>query len=210
MELYIVEARETNPILIKSLAIDSLSAYTSKLEIGYNYKLIATKPGYKSEPVFFSTIGVRESTTIVKDLLLIDVPPKESFILKNVYYELDKYALTEASKIVIDTTLLRFLQKYPDVIIELSSHTDSIASDKYNLTLSKNRAAGVVAYLISKGVNADRLQSAGYGESKPIALNTNPDGTDNVEGRAKNRRTEVRVLGKLKKGDSIRNLDLDE
>jgi len=56
----------------------------------------------------------------------------------------------------------------------------------------------VVNYLIKKGIARERLKSKGFGESKPIAPNTNPDGSDNPEGRSKNRRTELEVIGKLK------------
>jgi peptidoglycan-associated lipoprotein len=64
----------------------------------------------------------------------------------------------------------------------------------YNYELSKNRAEATVKYLISKGIAPDRLTAKGYGEEVPIAPNTNPDGTDNPEGRARNRRTEFKIL----------------
>ena len=83
------------------------------------------------------------------------------------------------------------------MIIELSSHTDSKGSDSYNMTLSRNRAKGVVEYLITKGISTKRLVAKGYGETQPVAPNENPDGSDNPEGRAKNRRTEFKELGKL-------------
>ncbi|MNG34052.1 Photosystem I chlorophyll a apoprotein A2 [compost metagenome] len=64
----------------------------------------------------------------------------------------------------------------------------------YNYELSKKRAEATVAYLISKGISPDRLTAKGYGEEVPIAPNTNPDGSDNPAGRAKNRRTEFKIL----------------
>lgn len=60
--------------------------------------------------------------------------------------------------------------------------------------LSERRAAASVNYLISKGIAAERLTAKGYGETRPIARNTNPDGTDNPVGRQMNRRTEFRIL----------------
>ena len=60
--------------------------------------------------------------------------------------------------------------------------------------LSERRAAASVNYLISKGIASDRLTAKGYGETKPIARNTNPDGTDNPTGRQLNRRTEFRII----------------
>ena len=85
----------------------------------------------------------------------------------------------------------------PDIIVEIQSHTDSRGSDSYNQDLSQRRAESVVEYLKSKGINANRLVAKGYGESKPIAANTHADNSDNPEGRAKNRRTDFKIIGKL-------------
>jgi OmpA-OmpF porin, OOP family len=211
VKLYIIDPNEKEPIFVKEMDVTDGSGFDNKVELGYDYQIVAEKPGFKGNPVKFSTKGAQETSTYLKDLFLKELPPKnEAFVLKNVYYELDKFELTAPSKVAIDTTLLVFLKKYPDVIIEVSSHTDSIASDAYNQKLSKNRAKGVVDYVISKGVLPERLQPAGYGESRPIARNSNPDGSDNPEGRAKNRRTEIRVLGKLNDGDTVKNVDLDD
>ncbi|HQL70344.1 MAG TPA: OmpA family protein, partial [Bacteroidales bacterium] len=62
---------------------------------------------------------------------------------------------------------------------------------------SQDRAQSVVDYLIEKGISRDRLVATGFGEAFPIAPNTNPDGTDNPDGRAKNRRTEFRIIGAI-------------
>ena len=81
-----------------------------------------------------------------------------------------------------------------DLKVEVAGHTDSVGSDAYNQKLSERRAKTVYDYLTSNGVDAGRLVGpTGYGESRPIAPNTNPDGSDNPEGRAQNRRTELNV-----------------
>jgi len=82
----------------------------------------------------------------------------------------------------------------PEIKIEMGSHTDSVGSFDYNIDLSRRRAESTVRYLINKGISPDRLTAKGYGETQPIARNTNPDGTDNPAGRAKNRRTEFKIL----------------
>ena len=97
-------------------------------------------------------------------------------------------AATELDKLV------ELLNDNPEIKIELSSHTDSIASHTYNIQLSQRRAESTVAYLIRKGISADKLVAKGYGEEKPIARNTNPDGSDNPDGRQRNRRTEFKIL----------------
>ena len=79
----------------------------------------------------------------------------------------------------------------PDVIVEIGSHTDDQASDAYNNSLSQKRADGVAKYLTEKGIEPARLQAHGYGETNPIGDNKTE------EGRAANRRTEFKVIGKL-------------
>lgn len=83
-----------------------------------------------------------------------------------------------------------------NIEIELSAHTDIIGSYAYNIDLSERRAQSCVEYLISKGISADRMKSKGYGYDFPIAPNKTPDGKDNPEGRALNRRTEFKVTKK--------------
>ena len=118
-------------------------------------------------------------------------------IVKNIYYEYDKFTLLDSSKTVIDTTMLKLLIENPDIKIEIGSHTDSRGSDPYNQRLSQQRAQSVVDYLVAKGIPRKRLVAKGYGEIQPIAPNNNKDGSDNPEGRQMNRRTEFRIVGKI-------------
>ena len=76
----------------------------------------------------------------------------------------------------------------------MGSHTDSVDDEAYNQRLSQRRAESTVNYMIKKGITPTRLVAKGYGESKPIARNSNPDGTDNPNGRQRNRRTEFKIL----------------
>lgn len=93
------------------------------------------------------------------------------------------------------------LAKIAKVVTELKKnnmliegHTDSKGSDSYNLNLSQKRADSVKNWLLEKGgLGQVKFATKGYGESKPMALNTKPDGSDNPEGRAKNRRVEIRI-----------------
>ncbi len=79
------------------------------------------------------------------------------------------------------------------VVIE--GHTDSLGSDEYNLELSRKRAIAIKEWFLTEsGLDGVEYETVGYGESRPIAPNTNPDGSDNPEGRAKNRRVEIRIL----------------
>jgi outer membrane protein OmpA-like peptidoglycan-associated protein len=82
----------------------------------------------------------------------------------------------------------------PGLVIEIGSHTDNRGDEEYNLNLSQQRAESVVRFLSARGISSERLKAKGYGETLPIAGNTNADGSDNPEGRAENRRTEFKIL----------------
>ena len=113
--------------------------------------------------------------------------------LKGVNFDFDKSTLRPDAVAILNEAI-QVLVKYPDLKVEVAGHTDSIGTDAYNQKLSERRAKAVYDYLTSNGVNAARLIGPnGYGESHPIAPNTNPDGSDNPEGRAQNRRTELNV-----------------
>lgn len=85
------------------------------------------------------------------------------------------------------------LNKHPNINVQVAGYTDSIGSKAYNLTLSQGRANSVKDYLTSHGVDADRMDTKGYGEADPVAPNR-INGHDNPDGRAKNRRVELHVL----------------
>ena len=80
------------------------------------------------------------------------------------------------------------LIQYPNSLVDVYGHTDSTGSDAFNQTLSENRARTVMNYLVSRGVPASRLKSQGFGETMPVASN------DTAEGRAKNRRVEIKIV----------------
>ena len=120
-------------------------------------------------------------------------PVPVSIDLKGVNFDFDKATLRpDAVAILAEAT--EILKRYPDLRVEVAGHTDSKGTDAYNQKLSERRATAVYDYLTKNGVAASRLVGpTGYGESRPIAPNTNADGSDNPEGRAKNRRTELNV-----------------
>ncbi len=80
------------------------------------------------------------------------------------------------------------VSQYPDTIVRIEGHTDSVGSAAYNQTLSENRALGVRSYLIQRGVASSRVEANGFGMTRPIASNATP------EGRAQNRRVEILII----------------
>ncbi|HKC69518.1 MAG TPA: OmpA family protein, partial [Bacteroidia bacterium] len=181
----------SDPIFIKSVETDAQGRYDMGVEANNNYKVVYEKEKYLNGAKDLTTNNIATSQALKQDPIVLKEITDKAFVLPNVHYATDKYDLTEASKKDIDTTLLAFLQANPDVIVEISSHTDDQASDAYNNSLSQKRADGVVKYLVEKGIDMERLKAHGYGETKPIGDNKTE------AGRAANRRTEFKVLGKL-------------
>lgn len=200
VSLFLVDDEDGSLIPMKTIKTTLEGSYDFELEGGKKYKVYLSKDGVFGKELEINTTQFTASTTINKTTISTIIPDKP-MVLENIYYEFNSARLTENAKNSIDTTLLLILNDNPNMIIELSSHTDSKGSDSYNMTLSRNRAKSVVSYLITKGISTKRLVAKGYGETQPVAPNENPDGSDNPEGRAKNRRTEFKVLGKLEVED---------
>ena len=120
-------------------------------------------------------------------------PVPVSIDLKGVNFDFDKSTLRPDAVAILNEAI-EILKRYPDLRVEVAGHTDSKGTDQYNQALSERRATAVYGYLTNNGIDSGRLMGpTGYGESRPIAPNTNADGSDNPEGRAQNRRTELNV-----------------
>jgi OOP family OmpA-OmpF porin len=109
------------------------------------------------------------------------------YVLKNIQFEINSANLGYISYKELDG-LVDFLNKYPEVKIEVSGHTDDIGENQYNIELSKKRSETVAEYLVTKGVNIQRIRTFGYGETQPLIQSTSADA------RSLNRRVEVKFL----------------
>jgi peptidoglycan-associated lipoprotein len=168
-----------------------------------DYNLVGETDGYlvKREP--YSTKGKSVDPRTLKDLItnitldtiivLDKIEINKIFVLENIYYDFNRSDIRPDAGKELDK-LVQLLTDNPEIKIELGSHTDSVDDEEYNQRLSQRRAESAVNYLIKNGISEERMVAKGYGESKPIAKNTNPDGTDNPVGRGKNRRTEFKIL----------------
>lgn len=193
---------ENGEIVIKSILPEEKGDYFFELEKGKEYALKANAENFYMQTYDISTKDIEKSDTIEKNFFMEKLSVKP-VIVKNIYYQFDKFNLHDSSKRVIDTTMLKILTDNPDIRIEIGSHTDSRGGDIYNQRLSQQRAQSVVNYLVGKGIKRKRLTAKGYGETNPIAPNKNKDGSDNPEGRQMNRRTEFRILGKIEGASEI-------
>jgi OOP family OmpA-OmpF porin len=196
IEIYIRDKKTKEKALVKTMNSDNKGKYRTSLEAGQEYFIIIKKKDWLGTSTEVSTLGMNTSQEI-KRVSFLSKEPKEPIRIPNIHYEFDKAVILESSKISIDTTVLALMEANPELIVEIQSHTDSKGSDQYNIKLSQKRAESVVTYLTQKGILAKRLVAKGYGETKPIAPNDKPDGSDNPDGRAKNRRTDFKIIGKL-------------
>lgn len=131
-----------------------------------DYTLTAEQTGFRPfMPMKFTTSGIDSSTTLAKDIFLDPVEEKEVVVLRNIYFDFDKSDIRPDAALELDK-IAAFLNSDPSVRIELSAHADSRGSHEYNMKLTQRRADSSVAYLVSKGIAADRLVAKGYGFTK--------------------------------------------
>ena len=126
-------------------------------------------------------------TQFKNDIPLQPLQKGTSIVLRNIQFETGKYDLLTSSFIEIEK-IVRVLSDNPQLRVRIIGHTDSIGKEKDNLSLSLQRAKVVVAYLVSRGVQPDRLKAEGLGDQQPIGDNSTE------QGRALNRRTELVII----------------
>jgi len=183
------------------------------LKPGTDYVFIASQPGYLNGKERESTRGMDQSKEFEVTIYLASIT--QVIELPNIFYDFAKWDLRPESMVSLDN-LVETLDDNPNVTIELMSHTDSRGTPADNQELSQKRAQSVVDYLISKGIQPDRLKAKGYGESQPKVVDEkvlsqyefleledvlteafiNQLGSAELEEKAHqvNRRTEFRVL----------------
>ncbi len=184
---------------IATKTTDAQGRYSFTIEDYQPLKAVASSTGYIAGSLHFNAPADPEQETLVNAALCLQpvpTPPVETpIVIDNVFYDFNKSTLREESFPSLDK-IVEMMNQHPGMVIEVSAHTDNIGKDAYNQKLSEARAKSVVNYLVSKGIDQARMQSRGYGATMPIAPNKNDDGTDNPEGRQKNRRTEFKILKK--------------
>jgi outer membrane protein OmpA-like peptidoglycan-associated protein len=179
---------QTKETVAKFVSNSNTGEYLVSLPSGRNYGVTIEKEHhlFYSENVYLqSKEGYKE---IRKDIKLISAVPGAKVILKNIFFESGKFDLRPESSLELQR-LAKLLQENAGIKIEISGHTDNKGDPTANQVLSENRAKQVLNYLISNGIDKNRLTAKGYGSTIPIASN------DSEEGRKQNRRTEFKILG---------------
>lgn len=208
---------------------DDGNRYDFGLDLETSYSVVATSPGYFPDTIEINTLGLEESKEIQHVFFLRAIPPPpppevvidtvetgEAVVMENILYDFnDDKILPEAEQD------LRFIQslmeKYPDMVIELGSHTDSRGEPDFNQGLSKRRAASARRWLIVNGkISGPRIKTQGYGEAVPLVVSERlatrigflnagdvltedfieaiPDETNREQAYRLNRRTEFKIL----------------
>jgi outer membrane protein OmpA-like peptidoglycan-associated protein/tetratricopeptide (TPR) repeat protein len=176
-----------NKQTVSKIQTDDQGNYLVTLPVGKDYAFNVNRKGYLFYSDNFMLSEKSPDSTYEKNIPLQPIEINASIVLNNIFFDTKKYELDPKSQVELDK-LVQLLNDNPTVKIEISGHTDNVGKPADNLSLSNNRAKSVVTYLISKGIAPQRLTAKGYGETKPVADNKTE------EGKAKNRRTELRVI----------------
>ena len=168
------------------IALNDFPPESYPLEIGNKFEIFVTKEGYFNQTL---KVSADEIKNLERAILLTSIEVGKSIIVDDLHFKTGKTTLDITSYRVLDQ-LVDFMNQNPTIKIELAGHTDSDGSEASNFKLSDGRANAAITYLNNKGISTDRLVAKGYGESKPLAPNTN------AEGKAKNRRVELKIIGK--------------
>ena len=159
-----------------------------------SYKLLASAENYelKTEIINIQEDYKRDKLNFTLDFIPKEVSSGEYLVLKNILFEYDSFNLNREALLELER-LFSVMTRYPALSIEVIGHTDSRGSPEYNFNLSKRRSESVKEYLVEKGIESSRILEIAAGETENLALNVNPDGSDNPEGRRINRNVSIRI-----------------
>jgi len=181
-----VQLIETRSSEINSQTQEEGNRFDYGLGLELPYKIVATREGYFPDSTTISTIGLTESKTYEHRFYLrkkpVEKPPvvpeepefdtitiEEAIVLENILYDFDKADIKPEAEQDLQL-IYDLLQDYPEMKIEMRSHTDYRGIDDYNERLSQRRAESARNWLIEKGVDPDRIVARGYGESVPQTI----------------------------------------
>jgi outer membrane protein OmpA-like peptidoglycan-associated protein len=167
----------------------SKGEYTIALPAGKKYGFSASAEGYISINENIDLTQLTEFKEIKKDLKLVPIEKGEKVSINNIFFEFGKEGLLPESFPELNR-LVKLMITNPNLKIRIEGHTDNIGNDKNNLLLSENRTLSVMNYLVENSIESNRLETKGYGKTKPKANN------NTEEGRQQNRRVEIVILEK--------------
>ena len=174
--------------VVSKLQTDEDGSYLVTLPVGKDYAFNVNRKGYLFYSDNFSLLKNEMDSSLVINIPLQPIEAGASIVLKNIFFDVNKYELKPASLDELEKVVL-MLTENPTIKIQISGHTDNVGKEADNLALSLNRAKAVTGYLTSKGIDPKHITYKGFGASKPLA------GNDTEQGKALNRRTELSITG---------------
>jgi outer membrane protein OmpA-like peptidoglycan-associated protein len=175
-------------IVINSTSDKNTGSFFVCLPTTSEYGLNVDKNGYLFHSESFAIDDYYDaSKPFEKNIYLKPIEKGQLIVLRNIYFETAKYELKQNSFAELNK-LLKLLNQNKSMKIEIRGHTDNVGNNADNQLLSENRAKAVYDYLIENGIDKSRLNWKGFGDSMPIESN------DTAEGRALNRRTEIKII----------------
>lgn len=183
VELIDLESRN----VISRVQTDETGNYLITLPVGKDYAFNVNRRGYLFYSENFSLKEKQPDSTYNIDIALQPIEANATITLKNIFFGFNEYSLKPESQVELDR-IVRLMTDNPTLRIQINGHTDNIGKAADNLRLSENRAEEVVNYLTQRGIQPERLAFKGFGATQPVADN------NTEENRAKNRRTELKVV----------------
>jgi len=200
--------------LIEVTKTDINGEYDFEVECEKRYIIRIEKDGYKTTEKLIKT--TRKYEKIIDDVVLMKVGEnlgvkkvekgddlRNILQLDPIYFELDKADITTQASVELQK-IATLMKQYPTMKIDIRSHTDSRAGDRYNLILSQNRAESTIEYLTSQGISPERITGKGYGETQLINGCSNGVSCSEAE-HALNRRSEFIILNENETPEEMRS-----
>lgn len=173
--------------VVSKVQTDETGNYLVTLPVGKDYAFNVNRKGYLFFSENFPLSQKAPDSTYHIDIPLQPLEANASVVLKNIFFDSKEYSLKAESTSELDK-LFVLLRDNTTIKVQISGHTDNVGKAEDNLLLSQNRAQAVVKYLVGKGIAQARLTAKGFGATQPVADN------NTEEGRAQNRRTEMKVV----------------
>jgi outer membrane protein OmpA-like peptidoglycan-associated protein len=181
--------KEELPLVLPELAAISADKPVADTVFPAEAAALPSEPAQPPSAETVTPVPSTEPEPVVQEEVIL-----KEIVLNPVYFNFDNFQLSETGKIELKR-LAGILQNLPNSTLKLYGYADAMGSAQYNLSLSEKRAVAAMKFLVSLGIEAKRLSAIGLGETNFAAINSNPDGSDNPEGRKLNRRVEFEVLG---------------
>jgi outer membrane protein OmpA-like peptidoglycan-associated protein len=180
--------------ITQNIPIAQDGSFTFNIKPG-EYEVYISHDGYHTDTINLSLpLYYSGSYLAVNPMLAPEKVSAGDFLsIKNILFDFDKYEITDEAKPTLEL-LKNIIINYPDLTIEVAGYTDAKGSIDYNRRLADKRAKAVIDYFTMAGIDGAKFIKKAFGESNFVAVNTNPDGTDNPEGRKYNRRVTFGIV----------------